>query len=161
MFSTIHYFLPESCNKNSTLERNSYQRLCSRKTCNGISNNLSIDYLQTLVNLQFLIFHSKKIIDVFIINFHIGNSNQKLPIGCLRRQAKNVYLNPYILTTVEIQFQLNQANGDNTISISVNISFTARWIIPGSFSEPFMVKVFPLLVCPYANAVPAYYIITK
>jgi len=34
--------------------------------------------------LQFLILYREKVIDFFIINFHVGNSNQKLAIRYLK-----------------------------------------------------------------------------
>lgn len=44
---------------------------------------LYIFYLQTLMNLKLMVLWSKKIIDFFIVNFHVGNSNQKLTVDCL------------------------------------------------------------------------------
>lgn len=157
LFSTINNFFPEACNKYSTLENKKIQWLPTF-TENYIKqpSEQSLVYLQTLVNWQFGVLHRKKIIYFFIIYFHVWNSYQKLPISCLETKRRLKLRN--ILSQVKSKSKVPSRNYENTIWIFLKISFTAWWIIPGSLSEPFIVNVLPLLVCPYANAVPTCHI---
>lgn len=41
------------------------------------------------MNLQFLVLYSKQIINVFIVDFHIRDSNQKLPISRLKNKKES------------------------------------------------------------------------
>lgn len=40
-------------------------------------------YLNTLMNLQFSMFRHKKVINIFIVNFHVGHPHKKLSVHML------------------------------------------------------------------------------
>lgn len=90
LVSTVHNFLPKPCNKYSSLKRKISIPSHIRRNYPWCRQWFNQTYLQALMNLKFLILHSKKIIYFFIVNFHVGNTNQKLPIWYLNQKSEDI-----------------------------------------------------------------------
>lgn len=69
--------------------------------------------------LQFLVLYREKVIDFFIINFHIGNSNQKLTI----RYLKTLPPPPQKKARIKRPFSLPKAIASTKVPTSYHLNF--------------------------------------
>lgn len=112
-------------------------------------------HLQALVNRELLVPQCQQVVNLLIVDLHIGHPNQELAIRSLLPSApqRSLYLT-FLFPEETLKTEPRKQVESHTILVVRNTSSTARGMIPGSPSDPLMVKVLPLLVWPYAKAVP-------